>query len=84
MSEWINVNDKLPQAYVYCLVSAIESKTGDVTTISIARHNTKDWEMLSNEPESNAVAMVDLTWFMYPCEITHWMPLPTPPDDDKM
>lgn len=84
MSEWISVKNQSPQPYEYSLVYANELSTGDVSTISIARFTGKEWEMLSMESQSNAVAKGDLTWFMYTHEITHWMPLPKPPVDDKM
>jgi len=79
--EWIDIKDKLPTSYDYCLVCAKRFENHEPSTISIARQYKGIWQMLSHEYESNAVACGDLTWFMYAEEITHWMPLPSPKKD---
>ena len=73
--EWINIKDGLPHDYFYVLVFGSDTPG----FISIARQYEGKWEMLSYSDESNAVSKGDLTWFMTGDEITHWMPLPTPP-----
>lgn len=73
--DWIRAKDKMPCKYTYCLVYGNDG----LPLISIARHNGIEWEMLSNDPQSNAVACVDLTWYMEPTEITHWIQLPEEP-----
>ena len=79
MSEWISVTVRLPDPYEYVLVYAKMKGTGEPCPISIARQYASTWEMLSHEDQSNAVACGDLTWYMSEDEITHWMPLPSPP-----
>jgi hypothetical protein len=78
--EWISVNKRLPNPYHYVLVYAQKEGT-EPCPISIARQFKGLWEMMSDEDQSNAVACGDLTWGMNADEITHWMPLPTPPKE---
>jgi len=73
---WIKVKDGLPEPYDYVLV--VGQKEGDEPApISIARQYQGKWEMLNHSDQSNAVAKVDLTWYMNEEEITHWMTLPS-------
>jgi len=78
--EWISVKDRLPDPYQYVLVFS-KKQGGEPSPLSIARQFKTIWEMMSTEDESNAVACGDLTWYMDAHEITHWMPLPKPPEE---
>lgn len=77
---WISVKNKLPESFEYILVCALNSGTYEPGYISIARYCEGHWEMLSNDAENNAVASGDFAWFIIAEEITHWMPLPKPPE----
>ena len=77
--EWISVKNKIPYPYHYVFVAA-PWEDDELFYYSIARITVNGiWEMLSTQSESNAVACGDLTWYMDPNEITHWMPLPKSP-----
>lgn len=77
--EWISVKDRLPELYEFVLVYS--SMMGDEPCpITIARWNSEKWETLCNEEENNACACGDLFWSTDSKEITHWMPLPQPPE----
>jgi len=54
--------------------------TSEPSPMTIARWNTEKWETLCNENENNACACGDLFWATESEEITHWMPLPKPPE----
>lgn len=77
--EWISIEKQLPEDYFYVLVYAQFRNSDEPEPISIARRCDGKWELVCMCPESNAVAKGDLTWFIYPEEITHWMPLPNAP-----
>lgn len=72
MSEWISVNDRLPEKrYETVLVSVIEPTRWIQTA----------W--LCHEGKRNPVAV----WRGYPDDavlgkVSHWMPLPEPPRED--
>jgi hypothetical protein len=76
MTEWISVNDRLPEDYEYVLVYAKTPGTSQPCPISFARQYKRNWEMLNLSSECNSVACGDMAWFMSEDEITHWMPLP--------
>ncbi len=78
--KWISVKDFIPDAYKYVLVYVKKQGT-EPCPISIARNYKGVWEMMSIEDQSNAVACGDLTWGMDAKEITHWRPLPEPPNE---
>lgn len=76
--KWNNIKDVLPIPYIYVLVAGTISKE-HIDLLSIARHDGKQWEMLSQEDNSNAVFKGDLTWGMESQDITHWAALPEMP-----
>ncbi|AWY06887.1 MAG: protein of unknown function DUF551 [Caudoviricetes sp.] len=66
---WISAGDRLPEFYDWVLV-AVESVAGPLGVMTAYRNRlvSGDWYWW---------------WFGYPSSIgnvTHWMPLPTPPD----
>ena len=71
MMEWISVMDRLPEDYGVCLVyGRLKVCTGK--TIYQAQYIKKaqhSWKTIVFESQ--------------PLDITHWMPLPEPPTDEK-
>ena len=65
-NEWVRVEDRLPEKGENVLVYAIAKHIG-VTKISIDK---------LEEGERRPVWLYTHGWF----EVTHWMPLPAPPD----
>ena len=67
--EWISVEDRLPEANIYCLVFLPEGHL--YTGIHVAYYSDK----------RNMWVDLDATYlFDHP---THWMPLPTPPTEKE-
>ena len=73
-AEWISVEERLPEPNEECLVSA---RVGDRVVIDLGKI-VKCWNGLTNK--------YGFTWMITNdwdegegCEITHWMPLPEPP-----
>jgi hypothetical protein len=77
---WISVKDKLPDLYDFVLTYSQMPGTGEPSPITIARWNSEKWETLCDDEENNACACGDLFWATDSTEITHWMPLPKPPE----
>ncbi len=74
MDDWISVKDKWPQAYDYVLVYAGD---GAPCPMGIARYDDNNWQPL----DSFIGACFGDVSFEYDSEdITHWMPLPSPPN----
>lgn len=83
MTEWVRVEDRLPYSYQYVLVCQIGSPGGYPSPVSIARKpdEENEWEFLScNDDGSGVGAFADIEWPLEVFEITHWMPLPHPPE----
>lgn len=82
MNEWISVKDKFPEDYEFVLVAALGKGTGEPCSISIGRFNSGIplWQLLKKYP-NNACACGDLIWDMQEKGVTHWMPLPEPPNE---
>ena len=79
MSEWISVKDRLPESGKDVLVFAVGKANAFIgdTTIEITEYTN-----VSLFP-STAVGMgwrSPYQYFFYNYEITHWMPLPEPPE----
>lgn len=77
--EWISVEDGLPKLYDFVLVLAYNKSTGEPRPIAIARlvSEYSIWDMLGN---LEVGAYQDIEYAMDRYDITHWMPLPKPPD----
>lgn len=83
--EWISVKDKLAPQYDWVLVA------GDDGGIAIARYwEHCGWRFRSSVydsclvgesvyDEGNSIRYGDMTFTMNAIEITHWMPMPSPP-----
>lgn len=76
MSEWISVKDRLPGNSLDVLV--YEPGEG----CCVAFHNGREWRAFTQTLEARTLdggyACVSLSC---PERITHWMPLPEPPND---
>lgn len=85
MSDWINVKDQLPMLYEFVLVYANNKGTGEPKPISIAKIIRKDkWEFVNHMPcMTNYGAWTDMEYAMDSDDITHWMPLPEAPTEQK-
>ena len=79
---WICVKEKLPEPYTFVLTYSQMLGTNEPCPITIARWDTESWQTLCNEEENNACAKGDLFWATDSTEITHWMQLPKPPEED--
>ena len=65
MSEWISITDKLPKRGDFCLVST------EFGRITIAEYGWEAW--LFNDVYSTMQQPLSY--------VTHWMPLPKPPEE---
>jgi len=65
MGEWISVEDRLPEAFGSYQVFAPDL--------------FDDPEMKGSEPQA-IVSWTEYGWSYYEEIITHWMPLPSPPE----
>lgn len=74
MMEWISMRERLPELYDWVLVSAKDYPEVPAFIATAYRNKTtkdENWYWW---------------WFGYPSEIgkvTHWMPLPKPPEDGE-
>lgn len=90
--EWIKCGDKLPDLYTYVLVLADNQGTDEPKPISIAKLTSYslgsefyicDWEFSNHIPVMpNYGAWHDMDYTMNSDHVTHWMPLPKPPQLD--
>lgn len=70
--EWISVKDRFPKNNA-CILGLIKLKDCDDLLFAEGTYH--------KEMEGNwFFPSCDLTWEMS-CEVTHWMPLPSPPKD---
>lgn len=77
--EWISVKDRLPEDGVkenpkvkqVKVLAAIKAKNG-YTVRSQMRMRTNPWR--------ESIGETDWTWKYSAGEVTHWMPLPEPPE----
>lgn len=77
-SEWISVEERLPEPNEECLVSA---RVGDRVVIDLGEI-VQYWNGRTNE--YGFMWMITNDWDEGEgCEITHWMPLPEPPKESK-
>ncbi len=74
MSEWISVNDRLPETEEIVLVTVSGCPHKNITLVcacELAEFNVHEGWILEMYPEwENPI-------------VTHWMPLPEPPKEDK-
>ena len=75
MSEWIPTGDSLPEPHVEVLVFAPEEEA----VVFAAKIICDDWSRSS----SNRYAPTDDYYGDARINVTHWMPLPTPPKETK-
>lgn len=81
MSEWISVNDRMPDVEEDVLVFA-EGKTGGVIGDTVIAITKRFYPMRGWKPESTYIDWVaPWAYFTANYDITHWMPLPEPPEE---
>lgn len=79
---WIKCSDKMPELYIYVLVFADNKVLGDIKPYCIARWNGDRWGFVNADPlETCCGAWVDIEYPMDTDDVTHWMPLPKPPEE---
>ena len=76
---WIKCSERMPDLYQWVLVTDSPKGTGEPRCINIWRWDGIDWDMLSLDADSPTYS--DIIYYMYTDEVTHWMPLPLPPED---
>lgn len=87
MTKWIDIKERLPEIYDFVLVCANFQGTGEPKPIQIARivimeNHSLQWHFLNEAPAVGAQgAWMDLYYPIDTEDITHWMPLPKPPED---
>jgi hypothetical protein len=96
MSEWISIEDQLPENNQRCLIwdkNCHVSVDGTESTIihvyaanfHKGEHKTDHWSFCDSGFGNNQYpwAWTDgaQTWFSQ--DVTHWMPLPNPPEENK-
>ncbi len=72
MCEWISVNDGLPEDADGCVLVAANGAYKNIQLINalmMAEYNQEEGWILEMYPEYEEV------------EVTHWMPLPQPPEE---
>ena len=77
---WISVKEQMPFTYDFVIVLASYLPSLQPPTYSIGRYTGKKWQMLN---EQGYGAGGDLFWPLEEDEITHWMPLPEPPKEER-
>jgi hypothetical protein len=86
MSEWISVKDRLPEPTdnsVYKFSDAVlicVKGTQDqyVATLWTSPHSSQEWEVMSVYRSDTCESCTDRLDFN---QVTHWMPLPEPPEE---
>jgi len=82
--EWISVKDKLPELYDFVLVFADNQGTNEPKPFSIARWESEKWEFINHSPlMPNYGAYMEMEYNMDSEDVTHWMPLPQPPNRNR-
>jgi hypothetical protein len=89
MNEWIKCSERMPELYDFVLVCANFQGTGKTKPIQIARrtfYNNEDskieyWDFCGWICSEIDGACMDLVYPMARNDITHWLPLPKPPQD---
>ena len=77
-SEWISVEERLPEPNVNCLVAA---KVGNRMVVDLG---SREWCFDYRTMEQSYVWSIMNDWDEGEgCEITHWMPLPEPPKEGE-
>jgi len=78
---WISVKDRLPEHGEAILVYSTKSMTGDpiITTCRIDRHSFSPEIWMDGYGFGGYEWEYDFDWK----DITHWMPLPSPPTEER-
>lgn len=81
--EWISIEEELPYPYDFVLVLSTTKGTNEPKPMTLARliPGGKLWEFLHEYKDGSGVGVYqDLEWNVDMEDITHWMPLPSPPE----
>ncbi len=80
--EWISVKDLEPELYTFVLVFANNQGTNEPKPIAIARIDARGkWNFSNHSPVfPNYGAWQEIEYNMDSDDVTHWMPLPEPPE----
>ncbi len=82
MTKWINTQDRFPNEYIFVLVYEFRSKD-EPCPISIARWEGDCWNGLGENCDETNSYWSDLFTAIDWSKITHWMPLPQPPEEQE-
>ena len=82
--KWIKCSERMPEIYQFVLVCDSPQGHGEPRCISIFRNNGNRWECPSDDPYDEtlcAATFSDMEYVIDIRKLTHWMPLPKPPQD---
>lgn len=80
---WIKCSDRMPELYDFVLVFADNKGTGEPKPMSIARFDGDGWCFINENKRFGSMgAWMDIEYHMDGNDITHWMPLPKPPEEE--
>ena len=85
MSEWISVDDRLPEDYNGKSDEYLIVNYGEVNLATWHAHPYNDGEGDSHDGKEFMVRNMDSDYggMFVARKVTHWMPLPEPPEDTK-
>lgn len=72
MTEWIKINDRLPDEYDYVLVFVKGKGTDELSLISIARIESNLWQFIASSEVDGIGVYQDLELIIRSEDITHW------------
>jgi hypothetical protein len=78
---WIKCSERMPDLYQWVLVCNSPKGAGEPRCINIWRWDGTDWDSI-NVGHVNSPTFSDITYDLYTDQVTHWMPLPKPPDKE--
>lgn len=80
--DWIKCSERMPDKYMFVLVFADNKGTCEPKPYCIARWEVDIWGFVNADPlETSYGAWVDIEYPINSNNVTHWMPLPKPPEE---